>query len=187
MGLGIGRALKKFGRRAGKILEQNAVPLVADIVTGGSASGLKTVFNLLSNKGYEVSNQEELLKLLKNNPDGVKALKEIEHENELELLKVTVADRKSARETEMARGTSGSFMTRNLTPLMAFIVTIGFFTCIGVLAYFPMPATAALSKESLLVLTGVLGASFKDVVGYVFGSSQSSAKKNDMLDALRKE
>ena len=37
-------------------------------------------------------------------------------------------------------------------------------------------------KDPLLVLLGVLGASFKDVVGYFFGSSKSSADKNEMLN-----
>lgn len=38
-------------------------------------------------------------------------------------------------------------------------------------------------KETLLVLVGVLAGSFKDVVGYYIGGSQSSDRKTELMNA----
>lgn len=37
------------------------------------------------------------------------------------------------------------------------------------------------NKETALVLIGILGAAFKDVVGYWFGSTSSSKAKDDII------
>ncbi|MEO0560112.1 MAG: hypothetical protein AAF170_18240 [Bacteroidota bacterium] len=66
-------------------------------------------------------------------------------------------------------------------PVLAVVVVVAFVATVGILVYVPIPGA---SKEALLILIGILGKSFSDVVGYYFGSSEGSARKQDKLDAM---
>lgn len=57
-------------------------------------------------------------------------------------------------------------------------VMVVFLAMVLALVFFAMPAE---NKEVLLVLAGVLAGSFKDVVGWAFGSSKGSADKADLM------
>lgn len=60
------------------------------------------------------------------------------------------------------------------------IIVIGFFVIIYVVFNYSMPEA---NKDIGLILLGVLGAKFGDVVGYFFGSSKSSSDKQDLLNS----
>ena len=58
------------------------------------------------------------------------------------------------------------------------VIVMGFFGSIVLLGLFEMPQG---SKDALLILLGALTSQFKDVGSYFFGSSKSSADKNELL------
>jgi hypothetical protein len=58
------------------------------------------------------------------------------------------------------------------------VIVMGFFGSIALLAVLEMPQG---SKDAMLILLGALTSQFKDVGSYFFGSSKSSADKNEML------
>lgn len=66
--------------------------------------------------------------------------------------------------------------TRSIQAFLSIIITLGFFAIIGILIFHG--AVDAGVKDILLVLLGALLASWKEVTGYFFGSSSSSAAKD---------
>jgi CDP-diglyceride synthetase len=64
------------------------------------------------------------------------------------------------------------------------LIVLAFFAAICLLTFVPMPQE---SKDALLILLGALAAQFKDVGGYFFGSSKSSADKNALLAEKQSE
>lgn len=61
--------------------------------------------------------------------------------------------------------------------VLAVLILIGFFTCIGALMTLDLPDDG---HDVLLVLIGALGGAFGAVVNYYFGSSSGSAAKTAM-------
>jgi len=59
------------------------------------------------------------------------------------------------------------------------MVVIGFFVVLYVVFKVEMPPA---NKEIGLILLGVLGAKFGDVIGYFFGSSKGSADKTALIN-----
>jgi uncharacterized membrane protein len=58
------------------------------------------------------------------------------------------------------------------------LIALGLF----VIIYFLIKIAAPIeNKDALLILLGVIAASFNNVVGYFFGSSKGSADKTEML------
>ena len=66
-------------------------------------------------------------------------------------------------------------------PALAAAVVAAFVGVVALLAFVAIPEP---SREPLLVLVGILGKSFSDVVSFHFGSSEGSARKQDTLDRL---
>jgi len=64
-----------------------------------------------------------------------------------------------------------------LTAFLAILIVFGFF---GILIRI-LAKPDVIGHDALLMLTSTLGASFTGVVGYYFGSSQSSAAKTEIL------
>lgn len=74
------------------------------------------------------------------------------------------------------------------SPLMGFIaltILFGFFTILGALLYgaFNKLALEGTVRDVLLVMLGTLGSMATAVVGYYFGSSKSSAAKDETIKA----
>jgi uncharacterized membrane protein YeaQ/YmgE (transglycosylase-associated protein family) len=63
--------------------------------------------------------------------------------------------------------------------ILGALIVLGFF---GILAYLITKPAPLDNKDVLLILLGVLGAKFADVVGYFYGSSKGSADKSEMLE-----
>lgn len=61
---------------------------------------------------------------------------------------------------------------------LAAIVVVGFFTVLWILFKVELPQS---NHDLALIMLGVLGAKFGDVVAYFFGSSKGSSDKNDLL------
>lgn len=61
---------------------------------------------------------------------------------------------------------------------LALLVAISLGVCLYLLFMVPMPS---LSRDIILVIIGALVATFKDVYGYYFGSSEGSTRKTELL------
>jgi uncharacterized membrane protein YeaQ/YmgE (transglycosylase-associated protein family) len=90
------------------------------------------------------------------------------------VLELEAADRASARAREIA--------VRDSTPrVLAYLVVGGFLGVLAALMFVEIPARA---EQPLNLMLGFLGAGAGLVLGYYFGSSSGSAKKNEMLNRL---
>lgn len=61
---------------------------------------------------------------------------------------------------------------------LALLVTISLGVCLYLLFCVEMPNT---SRDIILVIIGALVATFKDVFGYYFGSSEGSTRKTEIM------
>ena len=97
------------------------------------------------------------------------ALKAKAQEMSLDFEQLAVQDRKSARDMQT---TTKSF----IPPLLALIITIGFF---GILV--GMMTGKVTSSDALMLLLGSLGTAWTGVISFYFGSSASSQNKDTLL------
>ncbi len=123
----------------------------------------------------------EVLNSGKMSADQIASLKLAEIEfrkfletNKIELAKLDVEDRSSARAREVA--------VKDWIPgTLAILLTGGFF---GVLTYMLQYGAPAHGGDALLVMLGSLGTGFASVLAYYFGSSSGSNKKNAIIERL---
>jgi len=123
----------------------------------------------------------EVLNSGKMSADQIASLKIAEIEfrkfletNKIELAKLDVEDRSSARAREIA--------VKDWVPgLLALLLTFGFF---GVLTYMLQFGTPEKGGDALLVMLGSLGTGFASVLAYYFGSSSGSASKNSIIERM---
>jgi hypothetical protein len=120
--------------------------------------------------------EQAKIKLLELQQAG--AFKELDHELELE--KLAVQDTASARQREANLASSGK---RDIVPpLLAIMLTIGFFGLLTTLIFVDVDSEAMTLLE---IMIGVLGTAFVQVISYYFGSSSSSRKKDDVISQLK--
>lgn len=157
-------------------------PTVATAL-GGPLAG--AAVGALSSKllGKPDGTEDELAPIIQQaNPDTLLKIKEAEKELKLglaaagvKLEEIEAADRNSAREREVKTGDNTN---RNL----AYAYTVGYFVVLGVV----MKTGVDQSMENIImVLLGVLTAAQAQIMNYYFGSSSSSARKNEILSAKR--
>lgn len=95
-------------------------------------------------------------------------------ELDLESLKISAADRDSARKREME--------VKDKTPRqIAYVSFVGFFGILIVLMFVEVPASA---KDALLIMLGTLAGIVTSITAYYYGSSSGSSRKNDTIDRL---
>ena len=94
-------------------------------------------------------------------------LKKAEDEMLLELYKLDVMDRDSARKLAL---------NDNTPRVLAYLITFGFFGMLLVINFLPE------ANQSILnIMVGSLGTAWVSIVNYYFGSSLGSRNKNDLL------
>ena len=83
--------------------------------------------------------------------------------------KLAVDDRKSARDLQAS--------TKSIVPpLLALLVTVGFF---GIL--FALMMGYAQKSDELMIMLGSLGTAWTGIIGFYFGSSAGSQRKDELL------
>jgi len=93
---------------------------------------------------------------------------------DIDILKIDAADRDSAR--LMARE------TKDWAPrVLAGWITCGLFSILGIMVFREIPGG---NHDVLNILLGILAKSFGDIVSYYFGSSASSASKDNTLKQI---
>ena len=70
------------------------------------------------------------------------------------------------------------FIKEGYMYLLGAIIVVGFFLLLYLLVYQQIPIE---NKDILNIVVGALIGSFTTVVGYFYGSSKSSADKNELL------
>lgn len=96
---------------------------------------------------------------------------ELGYKDAEELAATAAADRASAREREKA-------VKDRMPAVLACLAVLELSFCICLMAFVKLPDGA---KEALLLLMGFVGASYKDVYAYFFGSSSGSDRKTELL------
>lgn len=115
-------------------------------------------------------------------PEQLAAIRQMDNEFkvrmrnlDLDETKIHAADRDSARRRQLASGD-------RMPGLIAAAALFGFFGILAAMIFHPnLPAA---SSQPLLVMLGALGALVTQIGNYYFGSSASSAKKNEALERL---
>lgn len=93
-------------------------------------------------------------------------------------------DRQSARQADVHKTQATGKRDSNLY-ILAWVNVIGFFSVLVAVIIVDMP-TSEVAKTALAMLFGALIGGYKDVLGYFFGSSKSSADKTAMLSNGKK-
>lgn len=68
---------------------------------------------------------------------------------------------------------------------LAFIVTAGFFACVGMYLWKP-PTTDSSTLQMISLLIGGITAKFGDVIAYYFNSSKGSKDSNEVVASMAK-
>jgi hypothetical protein len=168
---------------------KSIAPWIAAAATGGVPALVGMAANELSEVfGFKVTDDAETINSVvsRATPEQLQAIrladqqfelkmKELGYDHIEKLEQLAVADRKSAREREIA--------IKDWTPkVLAMVVTIGYF---GVLAYMLQHGVPKEGGEALLVMLGALGGGWGSMLAYYYGSSSGSAAKNELLTRSR--
>jgi hypothetical protein len=174
-----------------KSMLASTAPLIGGAIGGPGGSLVASWIASELGDDVDPSDPTALENAIKADPEALFKLKELEakHKEELqrmglEAFKAEVADKDSARAREMAvvqaTGKRDIFV-----PMLAFSIILGFF---GILVTVLIVGLGKLGQAEISILNimlGFLGGAFASVVGYYFGSSQSSANKDKNI-ALKK-
>ena len=169
-------------------LIKKGLPLLGGLLAGPvGALGARAAVTLLSSSldlKEEEATPDDVLGLLRANPEALEKLKEAEFKHKerlqellLEETRLEIQDVANARsrEVELVKATGGKDI--NLY-VMAYMVIAGFFGTFGVIIFSVMPVTA--EKLVFLLLGGLISA-FERVLSYFFGTSRSSREKTNLL------
>jgi hypothetical protein len=168
--------LSNFGSETRTVLGTVA-PLLATAV-GGPLAG--TAVSMIM-KGLGLSNPKDAeAAIMAADPQTNVALQKIEADFKQHMVDINVTedqledqDRESARARQVA--------TRDPTPsILVYGTTIGFFLLLFALLKWNVPEE---NKAVLYILTGILGAVWKDCVTFQVGSSRGSVDKTQALVA----
>lgn len=144
---------------------------------GALDEGMKAIG--LNPSGNASQDKRDFEDAVKNaTPEQLKALKKIEYDYKIQMAKLQIKeekvhaeDRNSARERHMAM--------KDRTPsIIGISLVFGFFALLGILIFSEVPIH---NQQILNIMLGSLGTMTTAVVTYYFGSSNSSAKKDEML------
>jgi hypothetical protein len=165
-----------------KSLVKTVAPTLATAL-GGPLAGLATRTIAGAILGDETADEGQIAAALQGaGPDQLLALKKADQEfavrmRELDLdeIKLANSDRASARERQVA--------TKDKMPaVIALAALTGFFGILSVMAFQEVPKDAV---QPLSIMLGALGTLVTQIGAYYFGSSAGSAKKNEMIAAMK--
>jgi len=146
-------------------------------VGGALDEGMKAIG--LKPTGNASKDQKVFEDAVKNaTPEQLQVLKKIDNDYKVEMAKLEIKeqkidadDRNSARQRHLAM--------KDRTPsVIGMTLVFGFFALLGILIFSEVPIH---NQQILNIMLGSLGTMTTAVVTYYFGSSNSSAKKDEML------
>jgi hypothetical protein len=163
---------KDVGEFVGKV-----APAVGTVL-GGPAAAVGGAIGLLA-KAFGLDQDADpgqVMAAINADPEAIIKLKALD----IEMQRIYLLDRQSARTADVDKTKATGKRDTNLY-VLSWVVVSGFFLLIGCLIFHQIPDTNELAKVALPMLFGALISGFKDVLGYFFGSSKSSAEKTEML------
>lgn len=154
-------------------------------LVGGAISALEDVFGITPASTASTDDRqtaiaaaisgatpEQLAAMRKADQDYAVAMTQVGFKDTETLASLAVQDRGSARAMQVS--------TKSYTaPLLAFVITVGFFACVGLVMFAPLQQSA---HDAVMMLLGTLGTAWAAVVAFYFGSSQDSHDKNKALE-----
>jgi hypothetical protein len=175
-------------------------PLIAMLVK----FGLPLIAGAVASKGEELIKDKLGVDLsgMLGSEEGRLKLKQLEMEHqqflitaaqqtearELQYFQEEVKDKASAREADASIQTSAAAprSRKLLMPLMALLVTVGFFFCLGSLFYLSAKNIHLddNSRDILIYAFGIISSGWMSIMNFLFGSSHGSQAKDDILGKL---
>jgi hypothetical protein len=168
----------------GKILDP-ALEVVKAFVPGSGLviQGVKAIASVFGLREDEVT-PEKLQELAAQDKDFTLKMMQANQlfqisimKEETERLKLQLADVQSARGMNVETTKATGKRDINLYAL-AWVIVIGFFGLVGILIFKDLPKD---SNGVVFMLFGALCSGFTGIIGYFFGSSQSSSIKTELL------
>lgn len=120
---------------------------------------------------YAKATPEQIAAAKKEEHDFAVKMQEMGFKNVEELERIAAADRASARDREVK-------LKDRIPAILAVAITCGFFGLLFCMLKWSPPAS---NKDLLNIMLGSLGSAWIAVVGYYFGSSAGSARKDEIL------
>lgn len=164
-------------------------PVAGTIVGGPAGAAVGMVGSLIAHALGVDATPDAVQSAIATDPQAALKLRELELNNAVQLQQLAItqeqnrlaaetatyqaeiADRDSARKREEA--------VKDWTPsVMAYLVTLGFFSVLGFLLYYGKPAAGG---DALLVMLGALGTAWTAIISYYYGSSKGSDRKTELL------
>jgi hypothetical protein len=163
---------------AGKIA--GAAPVLAGVLGGPAGAAASAAGSLVASVLGVKEDPAEVEAALKKDSDAFVKLKEIELKNrelimgwKSQQLQADLENMKSAREREVLLAQAGS-KNAYATPVIAFVVTVGFFWLLHTVL-----RESNIGQAGLLLL-GTLSSGFGAVINYYLGSSLGSKEKDKL-------
>lgn len=117
---------------------------------------------------------EKLIEQFHLSPEDAQKFRLALAQMQLEAYKAQISDVQSARQMQVA----------NKSPwpgILTLVIVGGFYGVLGVIFFKGLPSTSAPGGEIVLLLIGSLSTALTAVLGYWFGTTQSSQSKDRML------
>ena len=148
---------KVFG---GKVAE------ITDSITGG-------LDKLFTSKEEKLAAELKIQEALSGHLEKMEALAQSE-------VDMYLKDTQDARSnfTKIQESTNASWLAKNILPVLAVGVTLGFFGLLGYMLKFQVPKD---NERIMDILLGSLGTAWISIIGYFFGSSAGSKANADVI------
>ena len=165
-----------------KSLVKTVAPVLGGAI-GGPAGALATRAIAGALLGDEDADEDQIAEAMrKASPETLLALKKADNDFAVQMKELGVKietihadDRANARQRQIE--------TKDFMPaVIALAALTGFFGILATMAFIPLPPDAA---QPFAVMLGALGTLVTQIGAYYFGSSAGSAKKNEMIAALK--
>lgn len=153
-------------------------------LAGGAVMALESVFGITPKPDASTDDRqstlaaaisgatpEQLAAMRAKDQDYALAMAQAGFRDTETLASLNVQDRSDARAMQVS--------TKSLTaPALAVLITVGFFTCVGLVMFAQLQQAA---HDAVMMLLGTLGTAWTAVVAFYFGSSASSDRKTELL------
>ncbi len=153
-------------------------PFIGSLLGGsfGLAAG-KVVSNVLLNK-EDATEDEIKVALSSATPEQLIELKKQDVAYKAKMMELGITEKKIAELDRDSARNREILLKDNMPAVMSMMVTIGFFSVLATLLFYPVPSSG---KDILNIMLGALGSGWMAAMTYYFGSSSDSALKTHLL------
>lgn len=151
-------------------------------IIGESAGAV--VSNIMGGLDGLITSKEERMEMEAKITAEINRHTEAVRNADLEETKAYLSDSANARDNnaKIQESENASWLAKNVTYILALVVTIGFF---GLLAYMLKYEVPAANKDVMNILLGSLGTAWVTIIGFFYGSSMGSKSKGAALDKIQ--